>query len=181
VAIVNIASFSIHGPDLEAFIHECIGYYTDEACRLLRPASADDASRKRVAHIVDFYATTALTSIRMISHVNDALANGNAWEDVMRMLPDQSAPGNDVRDDENCSSDTAAAPENSPDALAASRQAVIMPILKRKRWTRGRWASEAAVGKNSIYDYLKGERNPGPENRQAMADALGLKVHELPE
>jgi hypothetical protein len=62
---------------------------------------------------------------------------------------------------------------------AEARQAVVMPILKVKRWTRGKWATKAAVGKNSVYGYLDGNRTLSDENRQAMGDALGLKT--LPE
>jgi hypothetical protein len=66
-------------------------------------------------------------------------------------------------------------------AIAARRRTVVMPILKQKEWTRGKWVTESGVGKNCIYEYLDGERNPGKENRKAMADALELKVEELPE
>ena len=70
---------------------------------------------------------------------------------------------------------------NSQAELAAKRQAVVTPILKQRRWSRGRWVTAAGIGKNCIYEYLNGRRNPGIENRQAMADALGLKLDELPE
>jgi hypothetical protein len=65
--------------------------------------------------------------------------------------------------------------------LAAKRQAFIMPILKQKRWSRGKWATKAAVGKNCVYEYLNGRRNPGDENRQAMAEALDLGEDQLPQ
>jgi hypothetical protein len=63
---------------------------------------------------------------------------------------------------------------------ARVRRAVVMPILKQKRWKRSKWATEAGVGKNSAYEYLDGKRNLTDENREAMADALGLKPEELP-
>ncbi|MGD0775069.1 MAG: hypothetical protein ABSC05_19815 [Candidatus Solibacter sp.] len=66
-------------------------------------------------------------------------------------------------------------------AVAAKRQSVVMPILTQKRWTRGKWVTESGVGKNCVYEYLDGKRNPGYENRKAMADALELKVEELPD
>jgi len=66
-------------------------------------------------------------------------------------------------------------------AVAARRQRVVVPILTRKRWTRCKWATKSAVGKNCVYEYLAGKRNPGRENRQAMADTLELKVEELPD
>jgi hypothetical protein len=57
---------------------------------------------------------------------------------------------------------------------AAARQAIVMPILGLKGWSRGRWATEAGVGKNSVYEYLDGKRQLSPENRRAMAEVLGL-------
>jgi hypothetical protein len=64
---------------------------------------------------------------------------------------------------------------------ARIRQAVVMPILDKKHWKRGRWASEAGVGKNSVYEYLDGKRSLTPENRKAMAEAIDLKAEDLPE
>jgi hypothetical protein len=66
-------------------------------------------------------------------------------------------------------------------ALAAKRQGVIMPILRQKRWSRGMWVTKSGVGKNCVYEYLAGKRNPGDVNRKAMAEALGLAVEDLPE
>ena len=184
VAHVNLAMGSIQGSELEAFIQECIRTYTERACKLLRPASEDAASRNRIAHLVDLYTTTALASIRMISHVQAALKNGMEWEEVARMVPGGSELPDDVMDDEI---EIAAAPaeSNGPNRsqaeLAASRQRVVMPILKRKRWSRGKLVTESGVGKNSVYEYLDGKRNPGYDNRKAMADALGLTEDELPQ
>jgi hypothetical protein len=64
-------------------------------------------------------------------------------------------------------------------ARAARRQAIVTPILARKRWTRGKWATDAGVGKNSVYEYLDGTRKLSTKNRQAMAEALGLKPEDL--
>jgi hypothetical protein len=64
---------------------------------------------------------------------------------------------------------------------ARLRQGVVMPILARKRWTRARWSTRAGVGKNSVYEYLSGKRNLTRENREAMAQAIGLKAEDLPE
>jgi hypothetical protein len=63
---------------------------------------------------------------------------------------------------------------------ATARQAVVMPILNSKRWTRGKWATEAGVGKNSVYEYLAGKRKLSDDNREAMAEVLGLKREQLP-
>ena len=64
---------------------------------------------------------------------------------------------------------------------AERRSAVVTPILMSKRWKRGKWASKAGVGKNRVYDYLNGKRNLSFENRQALAEELGLKPEELPD
>jgi hypothetical protein len=66
-------------------------------------------------------------------------------------------------------------------ALAAKRQSIVMPILKQKRWSRGKLVTEAGIGKNSVYEYLDGKRNPVYANRKAMADALGLTEDQLPQ
>jgi hypothetical protein len=70
--------------------------------------------------------------------------------------------------------------ENSIGGRSAKRREVLLPILASKRWTRGKWATKAGVGKNCVYDYLSGKRNPGVENRRAMADVLGLRPEDLP-
>ncbi len=69
----------------------------------------------------------------------------------------------------------------SPAELAERRGAVVNPILTEKRWSRGRWATEAGVGKNSIYEYLEGKRNLSSANRIPMAQVLGLLPEDLPE
>jgi hypothetical protein len=64
---------------------------------------------------------------------------------------------------------------------AGIRQGIVMPILRKKRWKRGRWATASGVSKNSVYEYLDGRRSLSTENRKAMADAIGLKPDELPD
>lgn len=64
---------------------------------------------------------------------------------------------------------------------AARRQAVVMPILTKKGWKRGRLVTKAGVGKNSVYEYLDGTRATiTDDNRKAIAQALGLDADELP-
>jgi len=64
---------------------------------------------------------------------------------------------------------------------AARRQAVVIPILANKRWAAGRLATEAGVGKNSVYEYLDGKRvTISDRNRQAIAEVLGLDPEQLP-
>lgn len=65
---------------------------------------------------------------------------------------------------------------------AASRQKIVMPILKGKRWKPGRLATKAGVGKNSVYQYLDGTRATITEdNRTAIAEALEIKLGDLPD
>jgi hypothetical protein len=65
---------------------------------------------------------------------------------------------------------------------AAKRQMVVNPILEKKRWRRGRLVTESGLGKATVYGYLDGTRSwITPENRRAMADALGIETETLPE
>jgi len=58
----------------------------------------------------------------------------------------------------------------------------VMPILTNKRWKRGRLATEAGLGKNSVYEYLDGTRAKiTDDNRKAIASALGLGANQLPD
>jgi hypothetical protein len=70
--------------------------------------------------------------------------------------------------------------EESIDERSARRCVVILPILKAKRWTRSRWAIQAGVSKNCVYEYLSGKRDLITENREAMAEVLELRPEELP-
>jgi hypothetical protein len=65
-------------------------------------------------------------------------------------------------------------------ALAAARQAVVMPILESKHWTTNKWGTSAGVGRSCPYDYLYGKRKLTDENRKALAEALELKPEDLP-
>lgn len=71
--------------------------------------------------------------------------------------------------------------EAEQERLRKIRCEFVEPLLKAKRWTRGKWVTEAGVGKNSVYDYLHGRRKLSAENRKAMADALGITPFQLPE
>jgi hypothetical protein len=71
--------------------------------------------------------------------------------------------------------------DESVDERSERRCAVVMPILLSKRWTRCRWSAEAGVSKNSVYDYLRGERSLTFANRHPLAEVLGLKPEELPD
>jgi hypothetical protein len=65
---------------------------------------------------------------------------------------------------------------------AARRQAVVLPILEQKNWSPGRLATKAGVSKNSVYAFLDGTRSRiSDANCMAIADALEIERHELPE
>ncbi len=107
------------------------------------------------------------------------------WDDIASRVAKfgessgQPEPGVEPRDVPEPKTDSES--DNRRKALAAARMAVVMPMLKTKRWTRGKWATAAGVGKNCIYEYLDGKRNPSDENRRAMAEALDLTPEQLPE
>jgi len=71
--------------------------------------------------------------------------------------------------------------EESVHERSERRRAVVMPILLSKKWTRGKWATQGGVGKNSVYEYLGGKRNLRLESRQALAEEVGLKLEEFPD
>ena len=63
---------------------------------------------------------------------------------------------------------------------AEARKRVVKPLLTARKWSPNKWGSEAGVGKNCPYEYLKGMRSLTQENRKAMAEALGLTEEQLP-
>jgi lambda repressor-like predicted transcriptional regulator len=90
---------------------------------------------------------------------------------------------------QECASPPAGVPTTGtePDApieplrdAAARREAVIRPILRQKGWTVSAWAVQAGVDPHTAINYLKGIRRPHSGTRKLLADALGLKVKDLP-
>jgi hypothetical protein len=65
--------------------------------------------------------------------------------------------------------------------LSEARKAFVMPCLAEKGLTRSRWADKTGVDPSVVYDYLNGKSHPRPENRKALAEALGLRANDLPE
>ena len=78
-------------------------------------------------------------------------------------------------------------PAIAPDAKSAAaakanaRQGFVMPILKKKGWSKLDWASESKVDYHTADDYMKGKTNPYLSTRRKLADALGVSVEELPQ
>jgi hypothetical protein len=65
---------------------------------------------------------------------------------------------------------------------ASERQAVVMPILKGKRWRRGKLVTVSGAGKATVYGYLDGTRaRIEDHNRKAIAESLGIEVGKLPD
>ena len=70
----------------------------------------------------------------------------------------------------------------SPADRAKRRQAVVYPILAAKNRKRGVLATESGVGKATVYGYLDGSRKTiSRDNRQALADTLGIPLDKLPQ
>ncbi len=66
-------------------------------------------------------------------------------------------------------------------AERATRRRAVCRSWK-KDGNLGRLVTDAGVGKNTVYRYLDGTRSGiSAPNRQAIADALGIKLEELPE
>lgn len=100
---------------------------------------------------------------------------------MVRIVKDQMKSLEDLETQNQVSMNTFTVERDDEKTLAQVRCAFVMPLLAKKRWKRGRWATKAGVGKNSVYEYLDGKRKLSPENREAMAQVLGVKSDELPE
>jgi hypothetical protein len=75
-----------------------------------------------------------------------------------------------------------AAPTKLIEQRATRRQAVVMPILDERKWTRGKLLTLSCVGKGTLYEYLDGTREwISFKNGKALADTLGLDVKDLPD
>jgi hypothetical protein len=117
-----------------------------------------------------------------------ARIENEGWEHLMRISgtdaskPSYSAPADSAKTTVGAelAAPTGDAARTQAE-LAANRQAVVMPILNQKGWSRGKWATQAGVGKNCVYDYLAGKRRLSDPNRSAMADELGLAPQDLPK
>lgn len=80
-------------------------------------------------------------------------------------------------------SDKTAQGVESKSASAApgnAREAFIRPILDKKGFTVHGWANQADVDFHTADNYLKGATKPYPDTLRKLADALGVKLEELP-
>jgi len=74
------------------------------------------------------------------------------------------------------------APQGMSERPVASNQrgAFLKPILDQKGFSVHDWARQADVDFHTANDYLNGKTNPYKSTRRKLADAIGLKVEELP-
>lgn len=71
--------------------------------------------------------------------------------------------------------------ESLVERRAATRSAFVTPILKKKGMTPSRLATKAGVDPSVVYDYLSGKSNPRPDNRNLLAEVLGIDESKLPD
>jgi hypothetical protein len=65
---------------------------------------------------------------------------------------------------------------------AARRQSVVMPILAKRGWKKGKLVTKSGVAKATVYGYLDGTRSwIKDENRLAIAQTLDLERNQLPD
>jgi hypothetical protein len=69
---------------------------------------------------------------------------------------------------------------DSTEVKANRRTARIKPLLDAKGWSVSQWASNAGVSTTVAYEYLSGKSDPRPDNRKALADAVGLEIQNFP-
>jgi hypothetical protein len=61
------------------------------------------------------------------------------------------------------------------------RETFVQPILDKNGFSIHDWAKTAKVDFHTASSYLKGETNPYKSTRKKLADALRIKVEELPK
>lgn len=67
-------------------------------------------------------------------------------------------------------------------AASKTREVFLKPLLKTKGLSIRGWARNAKLDFHTADNYLKGKtRRPNPDTFKQLADALGVKVEELPE
>ncbi len=64
--------------------------------------------------------------------------------------------------------------------VVGARATIVAPILDSKGWSIFEWATNASVDFHTASDYLKGRTKPHPSSRKKLAEALGVKVEDLP-
>lgn len=72
-------------------------------------------------------------------------------------------------------------PQVQINELANKRKALVEPILDEKGWSIHQLAVEAQLDFHTVNDYLKGKTRPNRSTRKQLAEALGIRVENLPQ
>lgn len=81
-------------------------------------------------------------------------------------------------------SETREAPDRERSNFASRkpmRAKFIKPILEQNGFSIHDWAKKAGVDFHTANNYLRGKTRPFPETRKKLADAIGIKVNQLPK
>jgi ribosome-binding protein aMBF1 (putative translation factor) len=65
-------------------------------------------------------------------------------------------------------------------ADSSARETALRMILDQKGFSVHDWAKKAGVDFHTASNYRKGKTKPYPSTRKKLADALGIKVEDLP-
>jgi hypothetical protein len=80
----------------------------------------------------------------------------------------------------NSSTATGLQAKKGTERLAATRKAVVKPILESKGWSELDWANESNVAYHTAADYLAGKTSPYASTRVKLAKSIGLSIQQLP-
>jgi hypothetical protein len=67
------------------------------------------------------------------------------------------------------------------DTRKKARESFVLPVLQEKGMSPSKWATRAGVDPSVVYDYLSGHSTPRPDSRKALAEAIDVKIADLPE
>lgn len=106
---------------------------------------------------------------------------GEAYKGIASVRPSDGASGADEGALDGGRTERSYQAQDQPQDRGQVRACFVAPILRSKGMSRCKWASKAGVDPSVVYDYLKGISNPRPENRNALAEAIGVQESDLPE
>jgi lambda repressor-like predicted transcriptional regulator len=143
------------------------------------PFLSIDETREVVRGLEESFRTTLFTRLRLAESevVLRSLTTASSTEQLTN-LPTIAVPEVHVsRKYPNVKSEAL-------NKIASSAQAppgsVIQPMLDSHGWSVHEFAKRAGVDFNTVKLYLKGMRRPYPSTRKKMADALGIRLEDLP-
>jgi transcriptional regulator with XRE-family HTH domain len=76
---------------------------------------------------------------------------------------------------------TDAVDKSHTDLRSTVRKAFVVPLLRKHGMTRSKLATKAGIDPSVVYDYLSGKSDPRPDNRNLIAEVLGIQESELPD